>query len=75
MLFRSDTGKIIWEVDTAGQTYSTVNGIPNQPGGSIDGMGPTIAGGMVYTMSGYAGAQSIGSNPFNVLIAYSVDGK
>ena len=30
------------------RTYDTVNGVKGQPGGGIDGMGPTIAGGMVY---------------------------
>jgi polyvinyl alcohol dehydrogenase (cytochrome) len=69
------TGKIIWEDSTTSRTYSTVNGVPTQPGGSIDGMGPAIAGGMVYTMSGFNGAIGTGGNPVNVLLAYSVDGK
>jgi len=43
--------------------------------GGIDGMGPTIAGGMVYTMSGFNGAARTGSNGVNVLLAFSVDGK
>jgi polyvinyl alcohol dehydrogenase (cytochrome) len=69
------TGKIVWEFSTTAQTYSTVNGNPAQPGGGIDGMGPTIAGGMVYTMSGFNGAARTGSNGINVLLAFSVDGK
>ncbi|HEY2464832.1 MAG TPA: PQQ-binding-like beta-propeller repeat protein [Steroidobacteraceae bacterium] len=69
------SGKIIWEFSTTAQTYSTVNGNPAQPGGGIDGMGPTIAGGMVYTMSGFNGAARTGSNGVNVLLAFSVDGK
>jgi polyvinyl alcohol dehydrogenase (cytochrome) len=69
------TGKIVWEHSTTAQTYETVNGIKGQPGGGIDGMGPTIANGMVYITSGNNGAARIGSNGVNVLLAYSVDGK
>ncbi len=69
------SGRIVWEFSTTAQTYSTVNGHPAQPGGGIDGMGPTIAGGMVYTMSGFNGAARTGSNGVNVLLAFSVDGK
>jgi polyvinyl alcohol dehydrogenase (cytochrome) len=68
-------GKIVWEFSTTAQTYATVNANPSQPGGGIDGMGPTIAGGMVYTMSGFNGAARTGSNGINVLLAFSVDGK
>ena len=69
------TGKIVWEHSTTAQTYDTLNGIKGQPGGGIDGMGPTIANGMVYIMSGNNGAARVGSNGINVLLAYSVDGK
>lgn len=68
-------GKILWEYDTTAQTYDTVNGVRGQRGGSIDGMAPVIAGGVVYTMSGYSGSASTGSNPTNVLLAFSVNGK
>ncbi len=73
--YDSKTGKIVWEDSTTSRTYSTVNGIKSQPGGGIDGMGPTIAGGMVFITSGNNGAARIGSNGVNVLLAYSVDGK
>jgi outer membrane protein assembly factor BamB len=69
------TGKVIWEFDTTGTTYTTVNGVKNQPGGSVDSMAPTVANGMVYTMSGYGGSAGVGSNNPNVLLAFSVDGK
>lgn len=69
------SGKIVWQFSTTAQTYSTVNGVSDQPGGGIDGMGPTIAGGMLYTMSGFNGASQTGSNGINVLLAFSVDGK
>jgi polyvinyl alcohol dehydrogenase (cytochrome) len=73
--YDASSGKIVWEFSTTAQTYSTVNGNAVQPGGGIDGMGPTIAGGMVYTMSGFNGAARTGSNGINVLLAFSVDGK
>jgi len=73
--YDASSGKIVWEFSTTAQTYSTVNGNQAQPGGGIDGMGPTIAGGMVYTMSGFNGAARTGSNGVNVLLAFSVDGK
>ncbi len=69
------SGKIIWSFSTTAQTYNTVNQVKAQPGGSIDGMGPAIAGGMVYTMSGFQGAANTGGNAVNVLLAFSVDGK
>jgi polyvinyl alcohol dehydrogenase (cytochrome) len=69
------TGKIIWAFSTTAQTYDTVNQVKGQPGGNIDGMGPAIAGGMVYTMSGFQGAANTGGNAVNVLLAFSVDGK
>ena len=73
--YDASTGKIVWEFSTTAQSYDTVNGNPAQPGGGIDGMGPAIAGGMVYTMSGFNGAARTGSNGINVLLAFSVDGK
>jgi polyvinyl alcohol dehydrogenase (cytochrome) len=73
--YDASSGKIIWEFSTTAQTYDTANGVKDQPGGGIDGMGPTIAGGMVYTMSGFNGASRTGGNGINVLLAFSVDGR
>ena len=69
------TGKPIWEYDTTGQTYDTINGVKGQPGGSVDSMAATVANGVVYVMSGYAGSAGVGNNNPNVLLAFSVDGK
>jgi len=63
-------GKVIWDFDTVG-TYKTVNGVEGR-GGSLDGPGPAIAGGMLFLSSGYPTA---GGMPGNVLLALSVDGK
>jgi polyvinyl alcohol dehydrogenase (cytochrome) len=47
-----------------------VNGVKAR-GGSINSMGPTVAGGMLYIPSGYSGS----GMPGNVLLAFSIDGK
>jgi polyvinyl alcohol dehydrogenase (cytochrome) len=73
--YDASTGKIVWAFSTTAQTYDTVNGVKDQPGGSIDGTGPTIAGGMLYTMSGFNGAARTGGNGTNVLLAFSLDGR
>jgi polyvinyl alcohol dehydrogenase (cytochrome) len=64
------TGAIVWDFDTI-RTYETVNGVPGR-GGSLDGPGPAIGGGMVFVNSGYPTA---GGTPGNVLLAFSVDGR
>lgn len=71
--YAPETGKIIWDVDTAAATYQTVNGVMDQPGGALDAGGPTIADGMLYVISGYN--SNMGGFPNNVLLAFSVDGK
>jgi polyvinyl alcohol dehydrogenase (cytochrome) len=73
--YDSKSGSILWEYSTTAQTYNTVNGVIGQPGGGIDGMGPTIAGGMVYTLSGFNGAARVGSNGVNVLLAFGLPDK
>jgi polyvinyl alcohol dehydrogenase (cytochrome) len=73
--YDAKTGKVVWEFSSTAQSYDTVNGVKNQPGGGIDGMGPTIAHGMLYFMSGFNGASRTGGNGNNVLLAFSIDGK
>jgi polyvinyl alcohol dehydrogenase (cytochrome) len=68
--YSAANGKVIWDFDTI-RTYKTVDGVEGR-GGSLDGPGPVIAGGMVFAESGYAAA---GGMPGNVLLAFSVDGK
>ena len=63
-------GKVVWDYDTE-RPYETVNGVEAR-GGSIDGPGPAIGGGMVFFNSGY---HTAGGQPGNVLLAFSVDGK
>ena len=63
-------GEIVWDVDTKGD-YQTANGVPAR-GGSLDGPGPAVVGGMLYVNSGYT---NFGTIPGNVLLAYSIDGQ
>lgn len=68
--YAAKDGKIVWDVDTK-RDYTTVNGVPAH-GGSLDGPGAVIAGGMLYVNSGYT---NFGTAPGNVLLAFSVDAK
>jgi len=66
--YSSSTGEVLWDFDTA-REYDAVNG-QKAHGGSLDGPGPVIAGGMVYVNSGYG---QWGGVPGNVLLAFSVE--
>jgi polyvinyl alcohol dehydrogenase (cytochrome) len=68
--YSTKDGAIIWEVDTA-QPIDTVNA-GQAKGGTLDGGGPTVANGVLYTNSGYG--RLIGY-PGNLLLAFTVDGK
>ncbi len=59
-------GRVLWDYDT-GKPFPTVNGVAAN-GGSIDSAGPTIAGGMLFVMSGYG---LYGGLAGNVLIAFA----
>jgi polyvinyl alcohol dehydrogenase (cytochrome) len=69
--YSTKDGVVIWEFDTADQTYTAVNGAKAK-GGTLDGGGPTIANGVLYVNSGYG--RLIGY-PGNLLLAFTVDGK
>ena len=68
--YSATDGKIIWDFDTAHE-FTSVNAV-KASGGSMDGPGPVVAGGMLYVSSGYG---SWGGLNGNVLLAFSVDGK
>jgi polyvinyl alcohol dehydrogenase (cytochrome) len=51
--------------------YDTVNRVPAR-GGSMNGPGATIVGGMLFVNSGYG---SLGFMSGNVVLAFSIDGK
>jgi len=73
--YAAETGRTLWMFDSAAQTYRTVNGVPNQPGGSFDHAGPVVSGGMMFVTSGHNGATGSYGNPLNALLAFSIDGK
>jgi polyvinyl alcohol dehydrogenase (cytochrome) len=66
--FSTEDGRILWDADTA-MDYSTVNGIRAR-GGSLDGAGPVVVGGMVFVNSGYP---RFGGMPGNVLLAFGTE--
>lgn len=68
--YEADSGQVIWDLDTS-REFETVNKIPAR-GGSMNGPGATVAGGMLFVNSGYS---SLGFMPGNVLLAFSVDGR
>lgn len=65
--YSTTDGKLLWESDTA-RDFKAVNGVPAH-GGAIDGPGPVIAGGMLYTNSGYGQWSGVAGN---VLLAFEV---
>ncbi|MGH9689145.1 MAG: PQQ-binding-like beta-propeller repeat protein [Candidatus Acidiferrales bacterium] len=67
--YSTSDGKILWDFDTA-HKFPTLNGEPAH-GGSLDGPGPVIAGGMLFVSSGYG---QFGGMPGNVLLAFSTEG-
>jgi polyvinyl alcohol dehydrogenase (cytochrome) len=68
--FATDDGHVLWDVDTV-REYQTVDGVTAK-GGSLDGAGPVIVGGMLFVNSGYP---RLGGAAGNVLLAFSVDGQ
>jgi polyvinyl alcohol dehydrogenase (cytochrome) len=68
--YSAEEGKVLWDFDTV-RDYQTVNGV-HATGGSLNGPGAVVAGGMLFVNSGYA---RLGSMPGNVLLAFSIDGK
>ncbi len=69
-VYSAADGEILWDLDTQ-KPYTTVNGVAAK-GGSLDGPGPTVVGGILYVNSGYS---AIMGKAGNVLLAFSVDGK
>ena len=62
-------GRALWNFDTA-RDFTTVNGVAGK-GGSINGPGPVVAAGMLFTNSGYAYLGTGGAG--NVLLAFGVE--
>jgi len=67
--YSSSDGRIVWDFDTAAQSYDAVNSAV-ATGGTIRGASQIIANGILYVNSGY-----IHPRAGNALIAFSIDGK
>ncbi|HEY7673235.1 MAG TPA: PQQ-binding-like beta-propeller repeat protein [Gammaproteobacteria bacterium] len=65
--YAAEDGKILWTFDT-NKSFATVNGVAAR-GGSIDGPGPVVAGGMLFVTAGNGGF--VGT-PGNVLLAFGL---
>ncbi len=66
--FSAKDGRVLWEFDTA-REFTARNGVKAN-GGSMDGAGPAVAGGMVFVNSGYG---NWGGTPGNVLLAFGIE--
>ena len=66
--YAADDGTLLWQLDT-NREFATVNGVKAN-GGSMDGPGPTVAGGLLFVNSGYGG---IAGRPGNVLLVFGVE--
>ena len=65
--YAAEDGRVLWDFDTT-EVTETSNGVQGR-GGAIDGPGPVVAGGMLFTNSGYA---PFGQMPGNLLLAFGV---
>ena len=66
--YAAEDGKLLWQFDT-NREFATVNGVKAR-GGSMDGSGPIIAGGLLFVNSGYGGTAGRSGN---VLLVFGVD--
>jgi polyvinyl alcohol dehydrogenase (cytochrome) len=66
--YAADDGSLLWQFDT-NRDFATVNGVKAN-GGSMDGPGPIVAGGLLVVNSGYGG---IAGRPGNVLLVFGVE--
>ncbi len=65
--YSTRTGKVIWLYNTS-RSFKTVNGVKAN-GGSMDGPGPVVVGGMLFVNSG---SGSLVGLPGNVLLAFGL---
>ena len=63
--YSTENGQVLWDVVT-NKEFTAVNGVPAR-GGSLNGSGPVVAGGMVFVNSGY---DHFNSMTGNVLLAF-----
>jgi polyvinyl alcohol dehydrogenase (cytochrome) len=66
VVFNAEDGKVLYDFNTV-RPFTTVNGV-KASGGSMDGPGPVVVGGMVLVNSGYS---RFGGISGNVLLAFA----
>jgi polyvinyl alcohol dehydrogenase (cytochrome) len=66
--YSTKSGKVLWLFNTS-RSFKTVNGV-KASGGSMDGPGPIVAGGMLFVNSGNG---SLVGLPGNVLLAFGLE--
>jgi len=66
--YSTKTGKVIWLFNTS-RSFKTVNDV-KASGGSMDGPGPVVAGGMLFVNSGNG---SLVGLPGNILLAFGLE--
>ncbi len=66
-IYSASGGDVLWTFDSNPQ-FETINGVP-AAGGSFDGSGPVVVGGMVYLLSGNC---CIVGRPGNALFAFEI---
>ena len=64
--YATEDGRVLWDFDTV-REFQTANGVRGK-GGSLDGAGPVLVGGMLFVNSGYARNGGIAGN---VLLAFA----
>ncbi|HLJ15877.1 MAG TPA: PQQ-binding-like beta-propeller repeat protein [Bryobacteraceae bacterium] len=67
--YSTKDGKVLWNFNAMGEPITTVNGVRGT-GGSMNGGGPTVVGGMVFFNSGYGYG---GDTPGNLLLAFGAE--
>jgi polyvinyl alcohol dehydrogenase (cytochrome) len=66
--YSTSDGKVLWTFDT-NRSFDTVNGVVAK-GGSMDGPGPVVVGGMLFVNSGYGGMVGRAGN---VLLVFALE--
>ena len=69
MIQSSEDVQTVLNAFDTNRAFTTLNGV-RAKGGSMNGPGPTVAGGMVYVNSGYG---AFGLRPGNVLLAFGAE--
>jgi polyvinyl alcohol dehydrogenase (cytochrome) len=67
--YSTTDGRVLWNFNAMSELITTVNGVRGT-GGSMNGAGPTVVGGMVFFNSGYNYG---GDTPGNLLFAFGVE--